>query len=162
MTGSGTVDAPQVDSAEQTGSIGARAEHDQVLATGSHLLQQLTMRDVADSRADLAIELDLDPRVKNPRGALQGGLVATLVDIAAGRAVLEGGGPYDSVATADLTVHYLRGVTEGPARAEANVVRRGRSLAVVTVDVTDMGTGALCAVSTLTFSVVPADAQTQP
>ncbi len=130
----------------------AREEHDRVLAAGEHIFQQLEFREVPTT-ADLAIELDVDAKVKNPRGGLQGGLIAALVDIVAGRAVVEGGGPYASVATADLDVHFLRGVTGGPARAEATVVRRGRTLAVVTVDVTDVATGALCAVSTLSFSL---------
>jgi uncharacterized protein (TIGR00369 family) len=67
-------------------------------------------------------------------------------------------GPRDGVATTDLSIHYLRGLTVGPARAVATVVRRGRSLAVVTVDVIDVGTGELCAVSTVAFSVSPAAA----
>ncbi|HEY4928237.1 MAG TPA: PaaI family thioesterase [Acidimicrobiales bacterium] len=130
------------------------AEHVRVLAAGDHLLQQLTFRDVDHEGADLAIEMDVDNRVTNPRGALQGGLMATLVDIVAGRVVAEAD-PDQSVATADLSIHYLRGVTVGPALATAKVVRRGRSLAVVTVDVTDVGTGELCAVSTVAFSIAP-------
>jgi uncharacterized protein (TIGR00369 family) len=128
------------------------AEHEDVIASGEHLLQQLNFRDVEHPGADLAIEMDIDHRVKNPRGALQGGLVATLVDVVAGRAVVDTG-PREAVATADLTIHYLRGITVGPALATANVVRRGRTLAVVTVDVSDAGSGDLCAVATVAFSL---------
>jgi len=130
----------------------AAAEHDDVVASGEHLLQQLHFRDVEHDGADLAIEMDIDHRVKNPRGALQGGLVATLVDVVAGRAVVDTG-RRETVATADLTIHYLRGITVGPALAAAKVVRRGRTLAVVTVDVTDAGSGDLCAVATVAFSL---------
>lgn len=133
----------------------ARAEHDRVLATGDHLLQQMAFRDVDVAGADLAVELTLDGRITNPRGALQGGLLATLVDIVAGRAVLLGGSR-DSVATSDLSVHFLRGLTVGPARAVATVVRRGSRSAVVTVDVFDAGTEDLCAVATAAFSISPA------
>jgi len=105
--------------------------------------------------ADLAVELDLDGRITNPRGALQGGLLATLVDIVAGRAVLAGG-PQDGVATSELSVHYLHGLTFGPARAAATVVRRGNHSAVVTVDVVDAGSDTLCAIATVAFSVNPA------
>jgi uncharacterized protein (TIGR00369 family) len=149
-------DIPVVDD-RRTARARAREEHDRVLAAGRHLLQQLTFRDVEVNGADLAIDLDLGPTVTNPRGALQGGIMATLVDIVAGRAVLLDG-PRDGVATTDLSIHYLRGLTVGPARAVATVVRRGRSLAVVTVDVIDVGTGELCAVSTVAFSVSPAAA----
>jgi uncharacterized protein (TIGR00369 family) len=132
----------------------ARAEHDRVLAGGGHLLQQLEFRDVEVPGVDLAVELTLDARITTARGALQGGLLATLVDIVAGRAVLLGG-RRDGVATSDLSVHFLHGVTDGPARALATVVRRGNHSAVVTVDVLDVGTGTLCAVATVAFSVAP-------
>ena len=149
MTGTATDDGRRADRDR------VRAEHDRVLAAGDHLLQQLTMRDVDVPGADLAVELTLDERVLNPRGALQGGLLATLVDIVAGRAVLAGG-PRDGVATSDLSVHFLQGLTVGPARAVATVVRRGNRSAVVTVDVLDAGTGTLCAVATAAFAVTPA------
>ena len=132
----------------------AATEHDDVIASGEHLLQQLRMRDVEHPDADLAIEMDIHDRVTNPRGALQGGLVATLIDVVAGRAVVDEG-PRETVATADMTVHYLRGITVGPALATAKVLRRGRTLAVVTVEVTDTGTGSLCALGTVAFSISP-------
>jgi len=130
----------------------AFAEHRRVLDEGAHFFQQLALRDVEHPGADLAIELDFDSRLTNPRGALQGGLVASLADIVAGRAIVASS-PLDSAATADLTIHYLQGITQGPARAVARVVRHGRSLAVVNVDILDAGSGELCAVATVAFAV---------
>jgi len=43
------------------------------------------MRDVEDTDERLVIEMDNRPDLVNIRGAIQGGLVATLIDIAAGR-----------------------------------------------------------------------------
>ena len=150
MTEADIVDRPP------TGPDDVLAEHRRVLAAGDHLLQQLDFRDVDHDGSDLAVELDLDARITNPRGALQGGLLATLVDVVAGRAVLQAAtAPLSGVATADLSIHFLKGLTRGPARAAATVVRLGRSLAVVTVDVLDMGTGDRCAVATVSFSVAP-------
>jgi uncharacterized protein (TIGR00369 family) len=134
--------------------VTAAAEHDEVIASGEHLLQQMNMRDVDHPDADLAIEMDIHDRVTNPRGALQGGLLATLVDVVAGRAVVDDS-PRETVATADMTIHYLRGVTVGPARATAKVIRRGRTLAVVSVEVTDAGSDSLCALGTVAFSISP-------
>jgi hypothetical protein len=57
--------------------VRARAEHDHVIASGGHLIQQMAFRDVPDDDGDLTIELDLSPRLTNPRGGLQGGLMAT-------------------------------------------------------------------------------------
>ncbi len=132
----------------------AAAEHERVIDSGMHLIQQLNFRDVEHPDADLAMEMDIHDRVTNPRGALQGGLLATLVDVVAGRTVVAEG-PREAVATADMTIHYLRGVTVGPALATAKVARRGRTLAVVTVEVTDVGSGELCALGTVAFSISP-------
>lgn len=120
-----------------------------------HLLRQLDMRDVdLPEGADIAMTCAVTPRVTNPRGGLQGGLVATLIDIAAGRAALLGVPNDDSVATSDMNIHFLSAVTVGPARAVARVLRRGRNTVVVHVDVYDDGRDVLAAVATLSFAVV--------
>ncbi len=52
-------------------------------------------------------------------------------------------------------MHYLSPVAVGPARAEARVLRQGRSTNVLQVEVTDVGRdNALAAVSTIAFSVL--------
>lgn len=119
-----------------------------------HLLHQMGMRDVVESDERLVIEMDNRPDLTNIRGALQGGLVATLIDIAGGR--LAGMHVKDGkdVTTADMTVHFLAPVVQGPARAEATVVRAGRRLIVTAVDVTDMGRDRLAARATLSFAVL--------
>jgi uncharacterized protein (TIGR00369 family) len=119
-----------------------------------HLFAQLEMRDVAVDGADLAIEMPTAPHLTNARGALQGGLIATLIDVVAGRAALEGLPSLESVATSDLTVHYLAPVVVGPARAEARVLRRGSRSVVVDVQVHDAGADRLAAVSTIAFAVL--------
>jgi uncharacterized protein (TIGR00369 family) len=119
-----------------------------------HLFAQLNMRDVAVEGADLAMELPTAANRTNARGGLQGGLIATLIDVVAGRAALQGLPSLESVATSDLTVHYLAPVLVGPARAEARVLRRGRRSVVVSVDVYDAGADVLAAVSTIAFAVL--------
>lgn len=147
-----TVDRPRAGPPGTPSRDDTLAEHRRVLAEGDHFFQQLALRDVEHPGADLAIELDFDSRLTNPRGALQGGLVASLADIVAGRAIVAAA-PLDSAATIDLTIHYLQGITVGPARAAGRVVRRGRSLAVVNVDILDVGSGELCAVATVAFAI---------
>ena len=136
----------------------ARAEHDAVLAAGDHLIQELGLRDVPDDDSDLTIELDINARITNPRGGLQGGLMATVADVVAGRAVFHGVPAGSVCVTSDLTIHYLRPLTVGPGRARAHVVQRGRSRAVVNVDILDMGTGRLSATCAVAFSIFPGDA----
>lgn len=119
-----------------------------------HILFQLGMRDVKESDDCLVIEMDNRADLANVRGALQGGLVATLIDIAAGRLAGNNVGPNQDVTTADMSIHYLAPVVEGPARAEATIVRAGRRLIVTAVDVTDMGRSRLAARATLSFAVL--------
>ena len=87
-------------------------------------------------------------------GPLQGGFMATLIDVVVGRAALEGLDVGHSTATNDMNIHYLAPVVEGPARAEAKVLRRGRRSIVVHVDVRDLATERLAAVSTVSFTVL--------
>ncbi|WP_148085962.1 PaaI family thioesterase [Actinocorallia herbida] len=120
-----------------------------------HVLEVMGLYDVpAPEGADLAMAMALTPRVVNTRGGLQGGLVATLVDLAAARAVALGLGDGESSATADLNIRYLSSVSVGPAVAAARVLRRGRNLTVVEVTVRDEGRDLVAAVATLSFSIV--------
>jgi uncharacterized protein (TIGR00369 family) len=127
----------------------ARAEHEAVIESGHHLIQQLGLRDVPDD--------DLSSRITNPRGGLQGGLMATVADVVAGRAVFAGVPAGSVCVTSDLTIHYLRPLTVGPGRARAHVVQRGRSRAVVNVDILDVGAERLSATCSVAFSIFPGD-----
>lgn len=118
-----------------------------------HVLEMLDYREVESTADRLVLEMDNRPDLANVRGALQGGLVATLIDIAAG--ILAGnasGADYD-VTTADLNIHFLAPIM-GTARAEAKIVRAGKRLIVTSVDVTDVTRGRLAACATLTFAVL--------
>lgn len=121
-----------------------------------HFLRQLGMYDVdVPPGAQLAMALPVNERVTNPRGGLQGGLLATLVDVTAGRAALALAGAEKTVPTADLHVRFLSPVTVGPAVAVARVVRQGQRSIVVQVEVTDAGRdGELAATATLAFTVL--------
>lgn len=124
------------------------------MADSDHILRQLGMRDVKETDDCLVIEMDNRPDLANVRGALQGGLVATLIDIAAGRLAGNNVGPDQDVTTADMSIHYLAPVVEGPARAEATIVRAGKRIIVTAVDVTDLGRSRLAARATLSFAVL--------
>ena len=127
------------------------------VASGEHFFQQLGMRDVPAPEGHKAIEMDLRPAVSNVRGALQGGLIAVLIDVCAGRLAYETCDHENgySTATSDFTVHYLSPVSVGPAHVEARILRRGRTTFVLHVDVTDAGRDhKLAAVSTIAFTVL--------
>jgi uncharacterized protein (TIGR00369 family) len=131
--------------------------HSEVLERDGHLFQQLGTRDMPSPEGHLVIEMDLLPQFSNIRGALQGGLIAVLVDLCAGRLAYDSCDHENgfSTATSDLTIHFLSPVAVGPARADAWIVRRGRSTFVLQVEVTDVGRdGKLAAVATIAFTVL--------
>jgi uncharacterized protein (TIGR00369 family) len=125
-----------------------------MLTEPSHVLHQMGFRDIEETDERLVIEMDNRPDLANVRGALQGGLVATLIDIAAGRLAGRRVGPGQDVTTADMTVHFVAPIVTGPARAVATVVRAGRRLIVTAVDVADVGRDRLAARATLSFAVL--------
>lgn len=118
-----------------------------------HLFHSLPFYDIVMADETVVVDLHNRPDITNIRGAIQGGLIATLIDVAAGqlaaRAAPEGCG----VSTADMNIHFLEPVFIGPARASATMVRAGRRSIVVAVDVTDVHTGKLSSRATLTFAV---------
>jgi uncharacterized protein (TIGR00369 family) len=131
--------------------------HREVLERGEHLFQHLGTRDLPSPEGHLVIEMDVVPQFSNIRGALQGGLIAVLVDLCAGRLAYDSCDHENgfSTATSDLNIHFLSPVVVGPARADAWVVRRGQSTFVLQVEVTDVGRdNKLAAVSTIAFTVL--------
>jgi uncharacterized protein (TIGR00369 family) len=129
------------------------ARHKEVLAAGDHLLSRFQTRVVEVEGADLAVEIDVDETMTGPRGALQGGLLATLADIVGGRMAMEGLGDTSLVVTSDMTIHYL-GPVKTTAHAVGHVLRRGRRAVVTRVEIYDQRDGPLAAACQLAFTVV--------
>jgi uncharacterized protein (TIGR00369 family) len=125
------------------------------LARG-HAFDAFDLTTIDVNGADGAIEMEVTPQVVNSSGALQGGLMATLIDLVAGTVLLEGElGPQRGT-TSDMFITFLNAARVGPVRATAHVLRRGKRTAVVRVDVHDRGAEDLyVATATLTFSVRP-------
>ncbi|BBZ34292.1 PaaI family thioesterase [Mycolicibacterium confluentis] len=119
-----------------------------------HILHLLGYRMVEETDERVVMEMDNRPDLTNVRGALQGGLVATLIDIAGGILAGRNVGADQDVTTADLTIHYVAPVVEGPARAEATIVRAGKRLIVTAVDLYDVARDRLAARATLSFAVL--------
>ena len=127
-----------------------------------HLFGKLPFYDVVDSDDTVVVDLHNREDLVNIRGALQGGLVATLIDVAAGRLAIKYTDTGAGAGTADMSIHYLTPIVEGPARATATLVRAGRRLIVVAVDVVDVARDRLAARATLSFAVMEPRAPIQP
>jgi uncharacterized protein (TIGR00369 family) len=93
----------------------------------------LQMGEVSDGVA--SIHLDVREELKQNQGVVHGGAVASLIDTASAFAVLTQIELHERVTTTDLTIHYLRPVTSGRMTATARVVRGGRRLFVLSVEV---------------------------
>jgi uncharacterized protein (TIGR00369 family) len=84
---------------------------------------------------EATIYLTVRDELKQYQGAVHGGAVASLIDTASAFAVLTQIEVDERVTTTDLTIHYLRPITEGRMAATARIVRGGRRLFVLSVEV---------------------------
>jgi uncharacterized protein (TIGR00369 family) len=137
-------------------ALGADSDREMAAPSLGELFAQIGLRDAANAQStmDYTMELPVSPQVVNTSGALQGGLIATLADVAGGQLgqlhLPTGAG----MTTADLFVRYLRPITEGSARAVARVLRAGRRSIVTQVDVFRSSDDELAATATVNFAVV--------
>jgi len=108
----------------------------------------IELEDVQAGTATLA--LDVREELKQNHGVAHGGVVASLIDSAAAFAVISVLSPDERATTADLTISYLRPLTQGRTRCTARVVRAGRRLIVVSAESFD-NAGNLAATALTTY-----------
>ena len=99
---------------------------------------------------EVSIYLDVRAELKQNQGVVHGGAVASLIDTASAFAVLTQIETHERVTTTDLTIHYLRPITAGRMTARAHIVRSGRRLFVLSVEVTN-DDGKLIATAVTTY-----------
>lgn len=95
----------------------------------------LELGDVANGQ--VSVHLRVRDELLQNQGVVHGGAVASLIDTASAFAVLSQIDVKERVTTTDLTIHYLRPVTTGRMTATARIVRGGRRLFVLSVEVTN-------------------------
>ena len=74
---------------------------------------------------------------KQNHGVVHGGGVAALIDSAMALAIMPMLAENERTTTVDLTIHYLRPLREGTARASARVIRAGRRVITVSAELFD-------------------------
>ena len=91
--------------------------------------------------AEPVMTVDPQPWMANPLGAIQGGVIASLIGQACSLAGQAHTGPGDSYTLADLSVHYFRSPpADGRSLTLATTTERvGRRMATVSATMTDPG-----------------------
>jgi uncharacterized protein (TIGR00369 family) len=131
-------------------------------APDDHLIAALGFTPREVEGCDWAIEMPITDRIINANGVVQGGVIATMIDVVGGMALFAVDDPYDQSATMDMHVTYHAGARVGPVLGTAYVLRRGGSSASVRVELYDEGAANVhVATGMLTFAArrLPADDQ---
>jgi acyl-CoA thioesterase len=107
----------------------------------------IELEDIGPGTATLSLLVRKE--LKQNHGVVHGGAIASLIDTATAFAILSLLSPKERVTTVDLTISYLRPLTNGRIKAQAKVLRAGRRLFVVSADIFDKdGKRATTALST--------------
>lgn len=83
------------------------------------------------------LSMKIRHELKQNHGVAHGGSVAAVIDSAMAIAIMPLLAENERTTTVDLTIHYLRPLTEGTARASARVVRAGRRVITVSAELFD-------------------------
>ena len=81
--------------------------------------------------------LNITRQLTQNHGVVHGGAIASLIDTATAFAIISVLSRGERVTTVDLTISYLRPLTEGRVTATAKVLRAGRRLFAVSAEVLD-------------------------
>ena len=107
------------------------------------------LQPVRVERGHAVFIMDAGPQHANPMGTVHGGALATLADSAMGIAYLSTLAEDEAFTTLELKINFLKPVWSGRLTADGRVTKGGKSVGLVTCDVTDEG-GSLVAYATST------------
>lgn len=108
-------------------------------------------RHVSFANGKAIVELDIGPSVQNMGGFLHGGAIATMVDDAGTLAIITADRDNRPGVTTDLNVSYFAPAPGGSTVvADATVLKIGKTLAFVTVDIRRKADGVLVAQGRMT------------
>lgn len=108
----------------------------------------IELEEVSPGTATLGFDIRED--LKQNNRVVHGGAIASLIDTATAFAVISLLPPDEQATTADLTISYLRPLTNGRAHSTARVLRAGRRLIVVSAELVD-DAGILIATALTTY-----------
>jgi acyl-CoA thioesterase len=83
------------------------------------------------------LTMPIRDELKQNHGVAHGGSIAAVIDSAMALAIMPLLAENERTTTVDLTIHYLRPLTEGTVRASARVVRAGKRVITVSAELLD-------------------------
>lgn len=95
----------------------------------------------------IAFTFQLGKQFLQGAGAVQGGIVSSLLDFTIAMAIISQMAEGESISTTDLNVQFLRPSMPGPVRCAAQVVKLGRRVAFGSGELCDMDGRALATAS---------------
>lgn len=132
---------------------GAEPERLREIFTRIPYARLLGIEFVEAGRGSAAFALELREELTRNEGIMHGGAIASLLDTASAFAVMSLLELGQRTVTVDLTIHFMRPVTSGRIEARAKVLRAGRRLATLSVELTDPS-DKLIAIGTTTYAIM--------
>lgn len=115
--------------------------------------ETLGVRVIEATPDEVILEMDVGPQVHQPFGLLHGGASAVIAESAASLGGFLNCDPGEQYCVGtDLNISHLRGKRDGVVRATATPVRKGRTMHVWQIDVTQED-GKLVAVARCTLAI---------
>ena len=98
---------------------------------GVPIMSTLGMHLLHFGEGTAVVSIDVGRKFHNPMGTLHGGIMTDLADACMGIATITTLGDEESFSTLELKMNSLRPVFEGRITAEATVLHRGKTIAMV-------------------------------
>lgn len=107
-------------------------------------------------RGRVVFRMPVQDKHKQIHRVVHGGVIATLADTAGGFAAFLAAPPGSRVVTIEMKINFLEPVEHGEIRADARVLRQGRTTSVVECEVRDADKR-LVSKALMTFAVIRQD-----
>jgi len=141
------------------GETGARGIGAEAYPPSDHILRDLRISLEFRGEGRAVIRVPAVPEIRAADGSVQAGAVATMIDVLGGALTVRAVYP-DWMATSSLSVHLARRPASDTIAAAGRVMRAGRTMAVIDVDIREEGgnpderTGSV-GTAMMTFSRLP-------
>src|SRR5665213_852347 len=125
------------------------------LSNADDVNKQLGIRVIELTPEKVVLQVEVGPKVHQPYGILHGGVSALMAEGAASIGGAISVGPGEIVVGTELNCSHLRSMTSGTLTATATPIRKGRTVHVWGIDLTD-DQGRMICVARCTLQVLKA------